>query len=115
MTAGLGMLNRPVVSASILTYPTHKTITTRVVTLCSCDIGNYREITQGSHTGKVSCSVLNARLSEAMESKVLGEAQGGFRRNRRTTDQGFVVSGIVYYWANKKKPRQENLDGVLRL
>ena len=64
----------------------------------SCDIGNYREITLGSHIGKVFCSVLNARLSEAMESKILGEAQGGggggFRRNRRTTDQVFVVSGI---------------------
>ena len=60
----------------------------------SCDIGNYREITLGSHIGKVFCSVRNARLSEAMESKILGEAQGGFRRNRRTTDQVFVVSGI---------------------
>ena len=43
----------------------------------SCDIGNYREITLGSHIGKVFCSVLNARLSEVMESKILGEAQGG--------------------------------------
>ena len=43
---------------------------------------------------KKFCSVLNARLSEVMESKILGEAQGGFRRNRRTTDQVFVVSGI---------------------
>ena len=33
----------------------------------SCDIGNYREITLGSHVGKVFCSVLNARLSEVME------------------------------------------------
>ena len=60
----------------------------------SCDIENYREITLGSHIGKVFCSVLNARLSEAMESKILGEAQRGFRRNRRTTDPVFVVSGI---------------------
>ena len=60
----------------------------------SCDIGNYREITLGSHIGKVLCAVLNARLSEVMESKILGKAQGGFRRNRRTTDQVFVVSGI---------------------
>ena len=62
----------------------------------SCDIGNYREITLGSHIGKVFCSVLNARLSEVIESKILGEAGGGggFRRNRRTTDQVFVVSGI---------------------
>ena len=29
----------------------------------------------GSHIGKVFCSVLNARLSEVMESKILGEAQ----------------------------------------
>ena len=28
------------------------------------------------------------------QSKILEEAQGGFRRNRRTTDQVFVVSGI---------------------
>ena len=40
------------------------------------------ERTLGSHIGKVFCSVLNARLSEAMESKILGEAQGGFRRIR---------------------------------
>ena len=60
----------------------------------NCDIGNYRVITIGSHIGKMFCSVLNARLSEVMEGKILGEAQGGFRRNRRTTDQVFVVSGI---------------------
>ena len=38
--------------------------------------GNYREITLGSHIGKVFCSVLTARLSEVMESKILGWAQG---------------------------------------
>ena len=42
----------------------------------SCDIGNYREITLGSHIGKVFCSVLNARLSEVMESKNWGRLSG---------------------------------------
>ena len=42
----------------------------------SCDIGNYREITLGSHIGKVFCSVLNARLSEAMESKYWARLKG---------------------------------------
>ena len=36
-----------------------------------------RKITLGIHIGKVFCSVLNARLSEAMENKTLGETQGG--------------------------------------
>ena len=51
-----------------------------------CDITNYREITLGGHVGKFFCSDLNARLSEVMEQSILKEAQGGFRRNRRTTE-----------------------------
>ena len=42
----------------------------------SGDIGNYQEITLGSHIGKVFCSVLNARLAEVMEGGILGEVQG---------------------------------------
>ena len=56
-----------------------------------CDISNYRVITLGSHVGKLFCS---ARLSEVMEQSILKEAQGGFRKNRRTTDKLFVVNGI---------------------
>ena len=52
----------------------------------SRDIGNYREITLGSHIGKVFCSVLNVRLAEVMEGGILADAQGGFRRNRGTVD-----------------------------
>ena len=40
------------------------------------DIGNYGEMTLGSHIGKVFCSVLNGRLAEVMEGSILGEAQG---------------------------------------
>ena len=58
------------------------------------------------------CSVLNARLSEVMESKILGEAQGGFRRNRRTTDQVFVVSGIGQI---RRSQGKKNVDGIFRL
>ena len=74
----------------------------------SCDIGNYREMT-GSHIGKVFCSVLNARLSEAMESKIFKEGSEEIEELRIRFFCG------QWYWANKKKPRQENLDGVLTL
>ena len=40
------------------------------------------------------CSVLNARLAEAMKGGILGEVLGGFRRNHGAVDQVFVVNGI---------------------
>ena len=58
------------------------------------DMGNYRGITLGSHIGKVFCSVLRERLCQVVDRVVIGEAQGGFRRNRQTVDHLFVVNGI---------------------
>ena len=59
-----------------------------------CDVGNYRGITLGSHIGKVFCSILKERLYQAVDGVIIGEAQGGFRKNRQTVDHLFVVSGI---------------------
>ena len=50
------------------------------------DLGNYRGITLSSHIGKVFCGVLTERLCRAVDGVVLGEAQGGFRKNRQTVD-----------------------------
>ena len=36
---------------------------------------------------------VDARLPEVMEQSILKEAQGGFRKNRRTTDKIIVVNG----------------------
>ena len=65
------------------------------------DLGNYRDITLGSHIGKIFTSVLTGRLTQALETGVLGEAQGGFRKNRRTVDQVFVVNGIAQWRRSK--------------
>ena len=58
------------------------------------DLGNYRGITLSSHIGKVFCRVLKERLCRAVDGVVLGEAQGGFRKNRQTVDHLFVVNGV---------------------
>ena len=60
-----------------------------------CDVGNYRGITLSSHIGKVFCSIMKERLYRAVDGVVIGEAQGGFRKNRQTVDHLFVVSGVV--------------------
>ena len=60
-----------------------------------CDVSNYRGITLGSHIGKVFCSILKQRLCQAVDGVIIGEAQGGFRKNRQTVDHLFVVSGIA--------------------
>ena len=63
------------------------------------DMGNYRGITLGSHICKVFCflfcsvlfcSVLRERLCQVVDGVVIGEVQGGFRRNRQTVDHLFV-------------------------
>ena len=40
------------------------------------------------------CSILKERLYQAVDGAIIGEAQGGFRKNRLTVDHLFVVSGI---------------------
>ena len=60
-----------------------------------CDVGNYWGITLSSHIGKVFCSIMKESLCRAVDGVVIGEAQGGFRKNRQTVDHLFVVSGVV--------------------
>ena len=60
-----------------------------------CDVGNYQGITLSSHIGKVFCSIMKERLDRAVDRVVIGEAQGGFRKNIQTVDHLFVVSGVV--------------------
>ena len=55
------------------------------------NLGNYRGITLRSHIGKVYCRVLKERLCRAVDGVVLGEAQGGFRKNRQTVDHLFFL------------------------
>ena len=48
----------------------------------AADIGNYRGVTLGSHPGKLFCQILKSRLENVEREGILGEAQGGFRRDR---------------------------------
>jgi hypothetical protein len=60
------------------------------------DPGNYRPITLLAVVGKLFGSVVNARLqifSEATGS--ISDEQGGFRRNRSTSDQIFILREVL--------------------
>ena len=60
------------------------------------NLDNYRGIYLLSIIGKVYTSVLNQRLLDWCEERdKFGEEQGGFRPQRATTDQAFVLSELV--------------------
>ena len=62
----------------------------------AADLGNYIGVTLGSHLGKLFCQILKSRLENVVEREgILGEAQGGFRRDRQTIDQLFVLNSIT--------------------
>ena len=46
---------------------------------------------------------MKERLYRAVDGVVIGEAQGGFRKNRQTVDHLFVVSGVVQLTGNVGK------------
>ena len=69
----------------------------------AADIGNYRGVTLGSHLGKL-CQILKSRLENVVEREgILREAQGGFRRDRQTIDQLFVLNSITQLWRSRGK------------
>ena len=58
--------------------------------------GNYRPITLLSVVGKLFGSVIEKRLSDWSESSgVIADEQGGFRKNRGTTDLIFLLREII--------------------
>ena len=66
------------------------------------DVENYRGITLLSILGKLFTRVLNNRLSEWAENYyVLIEAQAGFRPGMGTTDNIFVLHGLITHILNQ--------------
>ena len=60
------------------------------------DPNKYRGITLLSIVGKIYTTVLNKRVYDFVESKgILMEEQAGFRQNRSTTDQIFIITEII--------------------
>ena len=60
------------------------------------DPGKYRGITLLSIVGKTYTAVLNERISSWAENNgILCDEQSGFRKNRATTDQLFILSEVI--------------------
>ena len=71
-------------------------------------LGNYRPITVLISLSGLYSRVLNARLTEVVEShKLLGEDQNGFRKGRRMADNSFILDSIL--WKAKSKKQKVHL------
>ena len=71
-------------------------------------LGNYRPITVLISLSGLYSRVLNARLTEVVESyKLLGEDQNGFRKGRRMADNSFILDTIL--WKAKKLKQKVHL------
>ena len=58
--------------------------------------GNYREISPLSTAYKIYTTVLNKRLRNQFEAKkILPESQAGFRKDRGTIDNAYILQPIV--------------------
>src|SRR5947209_3518038 len=58
------------------------------------DTNNYRLICVKSHAAKIYTRILKNRLSKHIE-RMCGDYQNGFRRNRSTSDNYFVMNIIL--------------------
>jgi hypothetical protein len=68
-----------------------------------CDPNKYRGITLLSIVGKTYTGVLNRRLNNWIEDNdILADEQAGFRRERSTTDQIFILTEIIIARRPKK-------------
>ena len=75
------------------------------------ELKNYRPIALGNTVGKVFSAVLNKRVCEWIErTRVLGEEQNGFRKDRRAEDNVFVISELI---EGKKGSREKLYLGFL--
>ena len=75
------------------------------------DLNNYRGITINNCISKVFTSLLTDRLAETVErSGVLGQIQGGGRKNRRGLDNLFILRTILEKSSGKGKTSHPNLS-----
>lgn len=69
------------------------------------DPANYRKITLLTSIGKLFERILNNRLQYCQEALKLGDPmQNGFIKDARTTDNVFILNGIVEKYTALKKP-----------
>ena len=60
-------------------------------------LGNYRPITVLISLAGLYSKVLNARLTDVVERhRLLGEVQGGFRKDRGCADNTFVLHTVIW-------------------
>ena len=67
-------------------------------------VSNYKGITLLSTLGKLFTRILNNRLNKWAENyNVYIEAQAGFRKHMSTTDNSFVLNGLITYCINNNE------------
>ena len=75
------------------------------------NLSNYRGITVNNTTSKVFASLLNDRLTKLAEnSGVLGQIQGGGRKNRQGLDSLFILRTILEKSAGKGKTSEQDFS-----
>jgi hypothetical protein len=68
------------------------------------DIKNYRPITLTNTIGKTFCNLLNQRMVNLAEGMgILGENQNGFRKDRRGTDNIYILGEIIEGYKGKRE------------
>ena len=70
-----------------------------------CEVKNYRPVAVANTITNIFCGILKEKLTRILEEgKVIGEEQSGFRKDRRGTDNLFVMKEIIEH--AKKNKRQ---------